>query len=196
MSTLNKIDNIPLCFASGTHIMTEFGDRMIQSLKIGDNVLTRDHGCQEIRWVGSRKMQAVGETTPIVIKKGTFHTTRDLIVSPKHRMLFQGRQAELMFGQKQVLVSAKDLLNNDGVFQVASGFVEYFHMLFDRHEIIYAEAAATESYHPNYHSLANVSDASRDEIFNILPELRSIPNAYGPTARTCLKSHEGRLITL
>jgi hypothetical protein len=45
-------------------------------------------------------------------------------------------------------------------------------------------------------SLSSIDEAPRDEIFNIFPELRALPNSYGPTARTCLKGFEGRLLGL
>jgi Hint domain-containing protein/hemolysin type calcium-binding protein len=194
--TFSEIENIVICFAYGTHIMTDRGDRPVQSLTIGDQVITRDHGLQKIRWIGMRKTPARAEFAPIVIKQGAFNTTRDLVVSPQHRMLFCGHQAELMFGQSEVLVPAKHLLTNDGVYQVVDGFVEYFHILFDRHEIIYAEGAASESYHPGDYSLAELGAPAREELFVLFPELRSSPNSYGPTARTCLKNHEGRLLEL
>jgi Ca2+-binding RTX toxin-like protein len=194
--TFSEIETIFICFAYDTHIMTDRGDRPIQSLEIGDRVITRDHGMQKIRWIGSRKVPAKDNMAPILFKQGVFKNTRDLVVSPQHRMLFQGEQAELMFGQSEVLVPAKQLLGNDGVYQVIDGFVEYFHVLFDNHEIIYAEGSATESYHPGDYSLGEIGEASREEIFNIFPELRSTPNAYGPAARTCLKPHEGRLLKI
>jgi Ca2+-binding RTX toxin-like protein len=194
--TFSEIENIFICFAYGTNIMTNRGDLPIQSLKMGDKVITRDNGLKEIRWIGSRKIPITAETAPIVFQQGVVKNTRDLIVSPQHRMLFTGMQAELMFGQSEVLVPAKHLLGNDGVYQVVDGFVEYFHILFDRHEIIYAEGAASESYHPGDYSLAEIGEKSREEIFNIFPELRSAPNIYGQTARTCLKAHEGKLLYL
>lgn len=59
-ATYNKKKNALICFASGTHIMTEPGDRMVQSPEPGDKVITRDHGMQEIRWIGSRTVPAIG----------------------------------------------------------------------------------------------------------------------------------------
>jgi len=194
--TFSEIEHVFVCFAHGTNIMTARGDRAIETLEVGDQVITRDHGMQKIRWVGSRRMPATGDMAPIVFKKGVFNTARDLIVSPQHRMLFKGQQAELLFGTSEVLVPAKHLLGHDGVYQVVDGYVEYFHILFDRHEIIYAEGAATESYHPGDQSMAELSDASRDEIFKIFPQLRALPKTYGAPARVCLRSFESSLLNL
>jgi len=60
--------------------------------------------------------------------------------------------------------------------------------------VIYAEGAATESFHPGEIGLAAVADAAREELFTLFPELRSAPYIYGQTARRCLKKHEAALI--
>jgi hypothetical protein len=72
--------------------------------------------------------------------------------------------------------------------------VTYLHLLFDRHEIIFAEGAATESFHPGHVGLKALSDASREDLFRCFPALRSDPGGYGDTARTCLRKHESRLL--
>jgi hypothetical protein len=67
-------------------------------------------------------------------------------------------------------------------------------MLFDRHEIIYANGAPTESFFPGDSALDAVSDRSRHEMFEIFPELRSDIGAFGATARLCLRAHEAPLL--
>jgi hypothetical protein len=67
-------------------------------------------------------------------------------------------------------------------------------MMLDRHEVVYAEGAATESFHVGDVGIAAISDQSREEMFSVFPELRSNPNAYGQTARPCLKRHEAQLL--
>lgn len=111
-------------------------------------------------------------------------------------MVLKDTQAELMFGQSEVLVPVIDLLDNESVTQIVDGFVEYFHILFDQHEIIHAEGTAYESFHPADYNLTAINDTSRSEIFALFPDLRLTPNAYGPTARTCLKAYEGQMIGL
>jgi len=72
--------------------------------------------------------------------------------------------------------------------------VTYIHILFDDHEIIYAEGAASESFHPGEVGLTAVTEASREEIFAIFPELRALPRSFGPAARRSLKRHEALLL--
>ena len=121
---------------------------------------------------------------------------RDLIVSPQHRVLFQGYRAELLFGESEVLVSAKHLVDSLDVTQDEAEMVTYVHMLFDQHEVIYKEGAATERFHPGDIGFSAVGEQAREELFAIFPELRADQRAYENTARPCLKSHEAQLIRL
>jgi hypothetical protein len=194
-ATCKSANNV-ICFGYNTHIMTDHGDCPVQSLNVGSRVITRDHGMQKVRWIGSHIVPAIDNMAPVLFKRGIFNTTRDLVVSPGHRMLFKGAQAELMFGQSEVLMTAKQLLGNDGVYQAVDGFVEYFHILFDRHEIIYAEGVACESCHLDQENLTALGETARNEIFETLPYLRTTPNAYGPTARACLNDDEAALLKI
>ena len=120
--------------------------------------------------------------------------TRALTVSPQHRFLFTGYRAELLFGTSEVLVAAKHLVNGMNIRQEDRTAVTYLHMMFDQHEVIYADGTATESFHAGEIGIAAISDQSREEMFALFPELRSNIGAYGDTARTCLKAHEARLL--
>ncbi len=190
----SEIENI-ICFTPGTRIATPMGARDIASLRVGDLVVTRDHGLQPIRWIRSRTVPAVDKFAPIRIKPGVvIGQEQDLLVSPQHRMLFQGYRSELLFGESEVLVSAKHLVDGKMVTQDEGGDVTYIHMMFDEHEVVYAEGAATESFHPGEVGLSAVSDPARDELFALFPELRSDMASYGDTARRCLKKHEASLL--
>ncbi len=138
-ATSAPYETLAPCFTRGTLIKTDQGERPIEELAAGDMVLTMDHGYQPIRWIGSSKRAATGDLAPILIRKGALGNDRDLRVSPQHRMLLQGWQAELLFGELEVLATAKSLLNDHSILRDEGGEVEYFHMLFDTHEIIYAE---------------------------------------------------------
>lgn len=160
-----------VCLTRGTLIDTPEGPRFIETLKVGELVHTLDHGPQEIRWIGSRRVAAQGALTPIRIKAGALGNLRDLTVSPNHRMLIRGPLAEVLFGERDVLVAAKHLVNDDTIRPVEGAHVDYFHMLFDRHEIIFAEACPTESLHPGKEALEAVDPAARTEILTLFPEM-------------------------
>ncbi len=190
----SEIEDI-VCFTPGTRIATPRGARAIETLVPGDMVVTRDHGLQPVRWIGQRCVPATGALAPIRIRPGVLSGLgRDILVSPQHRMLFQGYRAELLFGESEVLVAAKHLIDGCDVTREDGGHVTYVHMMFDEHEVVYAEGAATESFHPGDVAIGAVGAAARAELFAIFPELRSEPASYGDTARRCLKSHEARLL--
>lgn len=133
-------------FTRGTHITMASGKQVqIQDLQVGDKVLTRDDGPQAVRWIGQTTLRAVGEFAPVVIKKGSLHNEHDLVVSPDHRIFVYQRQDRLGAGRNEVLVKVKHLINDDTVYQQDGGFVDYFQLLFDDHQIIYAEGIAAES---------------------------------------------------
>ena len=190
----SEIENI-ICFTPGTLIATPQGARDIATLKVGDKVVTRDHGLRPIRWIQSRTVPAIDRFAPVRIKPGVIiGQDRDLLVSPQHRMLFEGYRAELLFGDSEVLIAAKHLVDGKLVTQQASDEVTYIHMMFDEHEVVYAEGAATESFHPGSIGLSAVADSAREELFSLFPELRSDVSGYGKTARRCLRVHETKLL--
>lgn len=190
-SDIDQNDFVTLiCFAADTHILTAQGERLVQDLAVGDKVLTRDNGYQAIRWIGKTKVEAKGKFAPIVIREGALGNERDLVVSPQHRVLVSDWRAEIMFGEFEVLVPAKHMVNNDGIFVRNGGEVEYYHILFDRHEVIFSEGIPTESFHPGDYSVKGLADATREELFDLFPELRDAEFDYGPAARISLKRFE------
>ncbi len=133
-------------FTRGTRIAMASGQQCpIEDLQVGDKVLSRDDGPQVVRWIGQTTMRAVGDFAPILIRKGTLNNENDLIVSPNHRLFIYQRVDEMGAGRSEVLVKAKHLLNGDSVTRVEGGFVDYFQLLFDDHQIIFAEGIAAES---------------------------------------------------
>jgi Ca2+-binding RTX toxin-like protein len=183
-----------ICFGKGTRIATPYGARAVEDLKPGDLVLTMDNGLQPLRWVGARTVPATGRFAPIEITKGALGNERDLIVSPQHRMLLNGWRSEMLFNTSEVFAAAKHLVNGSTIREAQGGFVTYYHLMFDRHEVIFAEGAASESFHVSDYSLTGVADGAREELFALFPELRSMPNQHGSTARQCLKAHEVQLL--
>ncbi len=133
-------------FTRGTHITMASGQQVrIEDLKVGDRVLTRDDGPQPIRWIGQTTLRAVGAFAPVLIRRGTLHNEHDLVLSPDHRIFVYQRQDRLGAGRAEVLVKARHLINGSSVIQLDGGYVDYFQLLFDDHQIIYAEGIAAES---------------------------------------------------
>lgn len=185
--------NVP-CFVRGTLIATRRGTVPVEDLAAGDEVITMDHGFQPIRWIGATTVPAEGKLAPVVFRRGAMGNERDLRVSPQHRMLVRGWHVELMFGKSEALVPAKALINDETVFQLEGGNVEYFHIMFDQHELVYAEGIPSESFHPGHIGLGSFAEEAREEILTLFPELREDITAYSEPARPTLKVREARVL--
>ncbi len=181
------------CFVRGTRIDTQDGPVEVQNIAPGLMIRTADHGLQPVRRVLSKTVCGTGSLAPIRIAAGTLGNDRDLLVSPHHRMLLSGWQAELLTGEPEVLVAAADLASgSDRIHRQPVESVDYIHLLFDRHEIIFAEGAATESYHPLSQDAGERAPATQAELVALFPELL----AGGPetrAARPCIAAFEAAL---
>ncbi len=192
--TFSEIENI-ICFTPGTRILTPRGERPVETLRPGDMVITRDHGPRPVRWVGQRTVPGRGAFAPVRVGPAIFGTgTGGLLVSPQHRLLVTGYHAELLFGCDEVLVAAKHLLGGTDACIAPCKAVTYIHLMFDRHEVIYAEGFATESFFAGDAALSAVDTAAREELFAIFPELRSTASRHRETARPCLRAREATLL--
>ena len=71
----------------------------------------------------------------------------------------------------------------------------YIHFMFDRHEVVLADGAWTESFQPGDVTLGGMGNSQRNEIFELFPDLREPAGRDDyVAARKVLKSHEARLI--
>ena len=102
----------------------------------------------------------------------------------------------MLFGENEILVPAKSLVNDYNVTAHYGGMVTYVHMLFNRHEIVIANGAPSESFYPGEQGLSTLSDPARDELFGLFPELRNDLGSFGPMSRTCVKGSEARALAL
>ncbi|CUK05293.1 hypothetical protein RUE5091_02701 [Ruegeria denitrificans] len=185
------------CFTSDTRILTRNGERPIQTLRTGDLIPTLENREQPIRWIGHRRfsrsaLQTNPRLWPIRILAGALGNglpKRDLLVSRQHRMLVQSKIAERMFDTPEVLIPAIKLTVLPGIFvDETVPEIEYFHLLFDDHQVIFAENAPTESLFTGIEALKALGADARREIFEIFPELTEMkltprPARYIPRGR-------------
>ena len=196
-----------LCFVRGTMIETADGQVRIEDVRPGMMVRTLDHGSQPVRWIGrtvlgGKDRQIPDNLRPIRIKAGALGEntpSHDLSVSPQHRILVKSRIAQRMFGTDEVLVPAKQLLQVDGVdIDRNASHVEYYHMMFDQHQLVRSNGALTESLYLGAEALKGLGMAAVDEILEILPELRKVMDgAEAPEgARMLLSGRAARQLTV
>ena len=162
------------CFCRGTIIRTAHGEVPIETLSIGDRVLTPSGAMRAVRWIGRRRYSAATvfgnrDLAPVRIRAGALADnvpSRDLWVSPEHGIYADG-----------MLIPARALLNELSITQsMPTGEVCYFHIEFEAHELIFAEGALSESF---------VDDESR-EMFDNWSEFRELyPDSAAVPARFC-----------
>lgn len=183
----NNIEIDITCFTAGTLIRTPQGDIPVEDLTQGDLVETPDHPPRAILRVFSRKISAADirknpKLRPVRIMAGALGDglpLRDLLVSRQHRMVVSSVIAERVCGTTEVLIPANKLTEMPGISVDESvREIEYFHVLFDKHEVIYAEGAPTESLYTGTEALRALKPDARDEILMLFPEL--VERDYSP----------------
>lgn len=192
-----------ICFTPGTRIRTPDGARLVEDLREGDKVWTKDNGAQEVCWTGARRMTgarlyAMPHLRPVRIRAGAFGIDRpddEFLVSPEHRMLVKGPIARALFNTPEVLVAARDLINGTTIAQdVKLREVTYVHLLLPSHQVIWANGVETESFHPANAALSALTDTDRTKLLHGFPDLASDVLSYGGYARRNLSRPEAAIL--
>ena len=136
-----------VCYAAGTRLRTAKGERAVEDLREGDQVLTLDGDTlvpTPITWVGQLRVDLARHkrpetAAPIRIRRGAFADGvphRDLLVSPEHCLFTDGK-----------LIAAKSLVNGTTIVQdFAVPTIQYFHIETTPHAIVLAEGLPAETY--------------------------------------------------
>lgn len=166
---------------SGTTIATLAGELPIETLKPGDKIITRDFGAVPLGWIGRSQAIGKGTSSSILIKAGAIGNHADLMVSPNQCVLLLNPVSELFFGTNTVLVPAEYLIDGQSIRLAEQDDVEHWHLLFDRHHVIYAGGAMVETLYPDRETVMRVrtsgamsSSCAKDDIpFRPKDDLRS-----------------------
>lgn len=135
--------SVSVCFCPGTRILTARGEIAVESLAVGETVITHDGRLAPIVWIGHRRLDASRHPRPEQIRPIRFEAgaiadhipARDLYVSPDHALYLDG-----------MLVPAKALVNGRSIAQVERDAIEYYHIELPSHDILLAEALPVESF--------------------------------------------------
>ena len=197
-----EIENLIPCFTPGTVIATPRGERRVEDLQVGDRIITRDNGLQEIRWIGQRDLSGQEllqspHLKPVLIRAGSLGhglPERDLLVSPQHRMLINSERASLYFEEREVLAAAKHLTGLTGVDVVETSSISYLHFMFDQHEVVLSNGSWTESFQPGDQVPARAGRGSAQRgAVRTVPELREGPRGrITPPRAGRFKKHEAQ----
>lgn len=177
-----------LSFARGTMITLADGRQQpVETLHGGQKILTRDHGPQMLRLMGRATLRAIGSFAPVVIPAGTLGNSGDLIVSQHHRMFLYQRHRVPGLKTSELLVQARHLVDHDRVFIREGGFTDWFSLVFDRHEIIYAEGIPVESLLVNDATVSRLPHEIANEVRQRFPGLAHLQHFGTEAGRNFLE---------
>ncbi|MEC7762453.1 MAG: Hint domain-containing protein [Pseudomonadota bacterium] len=203
---MNRLTDQPtgvICFTPGTRIRTGDGDMAIEEIGEGTRIQTKDNGLQEVLWVGEKRISgarlyAMPEFRPIRVRQGALGLDRpdgDLMVSPAHRMLVKGRKAQALFGTDEVLVAARDLIDDRMIARDHTATqVTYIHLLLASHEVVFANGLETESFLPEGEALDAVEHIQRERLIGAMPSLGDGGQGYSAPARRMLTQAEAAIM--
>lgn len=140
-----------ICFVSGTMITTHQGDMRVDDITPSLRVLSKDHGYVTLRAIrkssiGRAVLRWNPDARPVVVPVGPLGNSMALRVTPAHRVLISGPVVELLFATPEVLVPARHLADNtDAFIDMSDTSITFFHLLFDRHEVVKSNGCWTES---------------------------------------------------
>lgn len=183
-----------ICYAKGTRIDTPHGPRRVETLRAGDLVLTLDHGPQELLWTRTDDQalkDAETSSKPVLIRAGALgpdRPTRDLIVSPQHRILVGGQgQIEGPFTD-ECFAPAKALTDLPGVrLMKGKRAMTWVHFACARHEVVFANGCASESLLLGPMTLQTFTRAELVQVVGLFGARGSQAEALnGAPARSCL----------
>lgn len=204
LESVDPVDAGMVCFIPSTRIRTPNGMIPLFDLSEGDLICTRDNGNQEIKWMGNRKISggrliALPHLRPIrfnahVLADG--QPDEDLYLSPDHRVMVKGAVAQSLFNTPEVLVTARDLIN-DSTIRVNENCrgVEYVHLMLDTHSIVWANGIEVESFHPAGMPLENIDEQQKHSLSQRFPDVIDDAYSYGEFARRTLTTSEAALLT-
>ncbi len=159
-------------------IRTKRGEKRVEKLKVGDQVMTASGAPRLIKWIGRRSyagrfVEGRKDILPVCIKAGALADNvpkRDLWISPHHAMFFKDENSD------GVLIEAKDLVNGASIVQAERvKKVEYFHIELDSHDVIVAEGALSETYLDEDNRLLFHNASEYAELY---PDAVAAPAAY------------------
>ena len=113
-------------------------------------------------------------------------------MSAQHKILVSGWRAELLFGKDEILVAATHLVNADTIHRAPRRYVDYHHLMFDRHEVLLTEGVPAESFYPGEYILRD--DALREKVADLFPEMIEQDVSGWKAARTMLGGRETKVL--
>jgi Hint domain len=166
-------------FVRGTLIDTLEGPKPVEELSHKDKIFTDSDGPQPLVWIGRRRLgsgvlRGRPNLRPVRITAGVLGNRSDILLSPEHRVLISDWRAQLYFGEDQILVPIKALIDGEGIrCEPADKAVEYFQLVFAHHQVVFSEGLPTESYFLEGGRESKTSKSIQLEVGRTCPEVAS-----------------------
>ena len=91
--TPGSVTPVP-CFLGTAPVLTPTGYHRMDSLEVGDIILTADHKEVAIQRISRTQVTPSASTNPYIIPKGHLGATKRLLISPNHSVLVDGKMVE------------------------------------------------------------------------------------------------------
>jgi len=190
------------CFTPGIRIATARGAVPVEQIRVGDLLQTADNGFQPVIWTGCRELSADDlkhnpHLRPILLNPGgVLANDTALLVSPQHRFMVNRRHLGDLGGGNEAFLRARllqDLTPDTAVSSTRCAGVSYIHLMTERHQVIFAEGVATETFWPGPEALCGLSPQDRRELFDLFPELLLALQLRGAAGRKFVNHRYCRL---
>lgn len=173
------------CFAPSTPIQTPSGPRAAGNLRAGDLVDTVDAGPQPVLWSGRVALPALGSLRPVRLCAPSFGTSTDLWVLPQHRVALGGATIDYLFGEDEVLVAARHLVDGGAAQQPDRPCVlNWQGILLADHHLLVADGCRIESL--SIGRLARQPALARTSVLAPLVSAGTLPLHISPARRALL----------
>lgn len=189
------------CFARGTLIEAEGGPVAVEDLTPGDLVRTKDAGLQPLRWISSCRLGSNDDEEPVLPIRiradamGELRPMQDLVVSRRFRFLVAKESCKALFGQDEMLSPVASFVDGDEITELyGRSDLDFFNLMLDAHQVIFANGLETESFHPGTYGIATMSTETRHHLARLLPHMSGDLTMFGPVARQRLRSFEAELL--
>ncbi|MGI3186296.1 Hint domain-containing protein [Nioella aestuarii] len=171
------------CFAEGTRITTPEGQCSVETLSIGDALVTADGGIVSVKWIGrqtvSTRFGPAERLMPVRFAAGSLGDGlphADLTVTADHGMLVDG-----------VICHAGALVNGESITRVPLAEMgetyPVYHIETEEHEIILANGAPAETFIDNVSRRVFDNFAEFEALYGDVPEMEELPYPRAMSAR-------------
>ncbi|MGI3186021.1 Hint domain-containing protein [Nioella aestuarii] len=181
--SITRSGTYQMCFLAGTEITVPGGEVSVETLRIGDCIVTTDGRAVPVRWIGrqtvSTRFGPAERLMPVRFAAGSLGNgvpSADLTVTADHGVLVEG-----------VICHAGALVNGETITRVPLAEIgatyTVYHIETEEHEIILANGAPAETFIDNVSRRVFDNYAEFEALYGDVPEMAELPYPRAMSAR-------------